>query len=172
MCQNAKPERLERGDSCLLLKLRWMETQRVQMKGVLPWLVRWACRARKKFHFLCGAEPGIELVEKASSKLQSEKILRFTLRTVFVILWKKVFFSLNSVCLVIAHSEDQNRREQNGILQKSNPSVFLCPWIVWYEFFLSLNGPERNSEGFFFFEMGRNGILSILSSADWFKTKL
>ncbi len=22
-----------------------METQRVQMKGVLPWLVRWACRA-------------------------------------------------------------------------------------------------------------------------------
>jgi hypothetical protein len=35
------PERLERGGGpCWLLKLRWMGTQRVQMKGVLPWLVR------------------------------------------------------------------------------------------------------------------------------------
>ncbi len=40
-----RPERLERGGPCWLLKLRWMGTQRVQMKGVLPWLVRWACRA-------------------------------------------------------------------------------------------------------------------------------
>jgi hypothetical protein len=40
------PERLERGGGpCSLLKLRGMGTQRVQMQGVLPWLVRWACRA-------------------------------------------------------------------------------------------------------------------------------
>jgi hypothetical protein len=38
------PQRLERGDHCWLFKLMWMETQRVQMKGVLPWLVCWACR--------------------------------------------------------------------------------------------------------------------------------
>ncbi len=33
------------GGSCGLLKLRWMGTQRVQMNGVLLWLVRWECRA-------------------------------------------------------------------------------------------------------------------------------
>ncbi len=33
------PERLERGGPCWLLKLRWMGTQRVQMKVVLSWLV-------------------------------------------------------------------------------------------------------------------------------------
>ncbi len=38
-------KRPERGGPCWQLKLRWMGTQRVQMKGVLPWLVRWACRA-------------------------------------------------------------------------------------------------------------------------------
>jgi hypothetical protein len=38
------PERLDRGGPCLLLKLRQMGTQRVQMKGVFPWLVRWTCR--------------------------------------------------------------------------------------------------------------------------------
>ncbi len=38
-------ERLEMGDPCWLLKLRWMGIQRVHMKGDLPWLVRWACRA-------------------------------------------------------------------------------------------------------------------------------
>ncbi len=38
-------ERLERRSPCWLLKLRHMGNQRVQMKGVLPWLVRWACRA-------------------------------------------------------------------------------------------------------------------------------
>ncbi len=27
-----------------LLKQRWIGAQRVQMKGVLPWLVRWTCR--------------------------------------------------------------------------------------------------------------------------------
>ncbi len=40
------PERLlERGDPCWLLLLRWMGTQRVHMKRVLPWLVHWACHA-------------------------------------------------------------------------------------------------------------------------------
>ncbi len=39
------PERLYRGGPCWLLKLRCMVTQRVEMKGVLPWLVRWACPA-------------------------------------------------------------------------------------------------------------------------------
>ncbi len=38
-------ERVERGGSCCLLKLRWMGTQRVQKKGVLSWLFSWACRA-------------------------------------------------------------------------------------------------------------------------------
>ncbi len=33
-------EPIERGGSCLVLKRRWMETQRVHVKGVLPWLVR------------------------------------------------------------------------------------------------------------------------------------
>ncbi len=32
-----------------LLKLRWMGTQRVQMKGILLWLVRWAYRAGTKY---------------------------------------------------------------------------------------------------------------------------
>ncbi len=36
------PEKLERVGPCRLLKLRWTGTQRVQMKGVLPWLVHWA----------------------------------------------------------------------------------------------------------------------------------
>ncbi len=35
-----RPERLERGGPYWQLKLRWMGTERVQMKGVLPWLVR------------------------------------------------------------------------------------------------------------------------------------
>ncbi len=39
------PERLNRSGPCIKMKLRWMGTQRVQMKGVLPRLVRWACRA-------------------------------------------------------------------------------------------------------------------------------
>ncbi len=33
------------GGPCWLLKLRWMGTQGLQMKGVLPWLVCWACLA-------------------------------------------------------------------------------------------------------------------------------
>ncbi len=32
----------------LAVELRWMGTQRVQMKGVLLWLVCWACRASTK----------------------------------------------------------------------------------------------------------------------------
>ncbi len=39
-----RPERLEKGGLCWLLTLMWMGTQRIQMKGVLPWLVHWACR--------------------------------------------------------------------------------------------------------------------------------
>ncbi len=35
-------ESLERGGPGWLLKLRKMGTQRIQMKGVLPWSVRWA----------------------------------------------------------------------------------------------------------------------------------
>jgi hypothetical protein len=35
------------------LKLRLMGTQRVQMKGVLPWLVRWACRAAQGIFLFC-----------------------------------------------------------------------------------------------------------------------
>ncbi len=35
-----------------MLKLRRMGTHRVQIKGVLPWLVRWACRANTR-DFLC-----------------------------------------------------------------------------------------------------------------------
>ncbi len=34
-----------RGGPCSLLKLRQMGTHGVHMKGVLPWLVHWACRA-------------------------------------------------------------------------------------------------------------------------------
>ncbi len=41
-------ERLELGGPCWLLKLRWMGTQRGQMKGVHSWLVYWACRADTK----------------------------------------------------------------------------------------------------------------------------
>ncbi len=36
---------VERGGACWLFQLRWMGTKRVKMKGVLPWLVSWACRA-------------------------------------------------------------------------------------------------------------------------------
>ncbi len=36
------PERLERGGPYWQLKLRWMGTQRIQMKDVLPLMVRWA----------------------------------------------------------------------------------------------------------------------------------
>ncbi len=45
---SSSPERLARGGPCWLLKLRWMGTHRVQMKGVLPWLVRWASRAETR----------------------------------------------------------------------------------------------------------------------------
>jgi hypothetical protein len=38
------PEILESGDPCWLLKLRWTGTQRLQMKGVLSWLLCWAFR--------------------------------------------------------------------------------------------------------------------------------
>ena len=40
-----RSERQERGGPCRLLKLWWMGTQRVHMKGVIPWLVPYACRA-------------------------------------------------------------------------------------------------------------------------------
>ncbi len=49
-------ERPERDGLCWLLKLRWMGTQGVQMKGVLPWLVGWlsfTCR-NKRFLFCLG----------------------------------------------------------------------------------------------------------------------
>ncbi len=36
------------GGPCWLLKLRWMGTQRVQIKGLLLWLVRFACRAGRR----------------------------------------------------------------------------------------------------------------------------
>jgi hypothetical protein len=42
------------GGPCLLLKLRWIGTQRVQMKGVLPWLVRQACCAGSALAALVG----------------------------------------------------------------------------------------------------------------------
>ncbi len=46
VCKGCKcNQRLERGGTCWLLKLRWMGTQRVQIKGVLLWLIRRACRA-------------------------------------------------------------------------------------------------------------------------------
>jgi hypothetical protein len=38
-------ERIERGGPCWLMKLRWIGSQRVQMQGVLPCLVRLACLA-------------------------------------------------------------------------------------------------------------------------------
>ncbi len=37
-----RPERPKRGGLCWLLKQRQMGTFEVKMKGVLPWLVRWA----------------------------------------------------------------------------------------------------------------------------------
>ncbi len=40
--RNIVPRETREGWPCLPLKLRWMGTQRVQMKDVLPWLVRWA----------------------------------------------------------------------------------------------------------------------------------
>ncbi len=39
------PERLEWGGPCWQLKLRWMGTQRLQIKGILPCLVRWTRRS-------------------------------------------------------------------------------------------------------------------------------
>ncbi len=53
-------ERLERGGPCWLLKLRWMGTQRVQMKGVLPWLVHLglSCRYKRLLSCLgCSGQP-------------------------------------------------------------------------------------------------------------------
>jgi hypothetical protein len=43
--------RLERGGPCWLLKLEWMETQRVQVNEILPCLVHWACRAGTRDFF-------------------------------------------------------------------------------------------------------------------------
>jgi hypothetical protein len=43
-----EPERSEWGGPCPLLKLGQMGTQRVQMKGGLPLVVRWARRAGKR----------------------------------------------------------------------------------------------------------------------------
>ncbi len=42
-CWLGYPEKLDRGGPCWLLKLRWMGTQRGQMKRALSWLVCWAC---------------------------------------------------------------------------------------------------------------------------------
>jgi hypothetical protein len=52
-------ERLEKGCPGRLLKLRRMGTQRVQMIGVLPWLVRWAsCTSTKYFCYASAALVG------------------------------------------------------------------------------------------------------------------
>jgi hypothetical protein len=44
-----KPDRLERVGPCWLLKLRWMGTQRGQMKGILSRLVHWPCCAGTRY---------------------------------------------------------------------------------------------------------------------------
>jgi hypothetical protein len=44
-----QPERPEKSGPCWLLKMRWMVTQRVQIKGVLICLARWACRAGTRY---------------------------------------------------------------------------------------------------------------------------
>ncbi len=47
-------ERLDRGGGpCWLLKLRQMETQRVQIKGILSWLVSWAHCAGTRMCLSC-----------------------------------------------------------------------------------------------------------------------
>jgi hypothetical protein len=46
-------ERPERGGPCWLVKLSWMGTQRVQMKRVLPWLVRWVRHAGPRWLLSC-----------------------------------------------------------------------------------------------------------------------
>jgi hypothetical protein len=49
---NPSPERPERSDPYWLLKLRQMGNHGVPMKGVLlPWLIRWARRAVKKYFY-------------------------------------------------------------------------------------------------------------------------
>ncbi len=48
----ASRETRERGGPGWLLKLKWMGTERVQMKGVLPWLVCWGFRAGTRHFFL------------------------------------------------------------------------------------------------------------------------
>ncbi len=45
MSTSLHQERPERTGPCRLLKLRWMRTQKLQMEGALPWLVRWPWRA-------------------------------------------------------------------------------------------------------------------------------
>ncbi len=68
------PESLERGCPCWLLKLSWMETQRVQMKGLLPWLVRSArCAGTRDFCPALAALVG--LVQK---KFSHRTLLYFT----------------------------------------------------------------------------------------------
>jgi hypothetical protein len=69
-------ERRERGGPCWLLKLRWMRTLRGQMKGVLSWLVLWACRARYKRFLFC----------LSCSSRPSTKYF-FPHRTLFQFLW-------------------------------------------------------------------------------------
>jgi hypothetical protein len=55
------PERLESGGPCWLLKLRWMGTRRVQMNGILTWLVGslgLSCRYKRFFFCLgCSSRP-------------------------------------------------------------------------------------------------------------------
>ncbi len=49
--QGSMPERPERGGPCWRLKMGWMGTQRVQMKGALPWLVCWDhCAGTRDFY--------------------------------------------------------------------------------------------------------------------------
>jgi hypothetical protein len=48
-----RPERLEKGGPCWLLKLRQMGTQREQIKRVLPWLVRLIVACRYKSFLFC-----------------------------------------------------------------------------------------------------------------------
>ncbi len=69
-----EPERLEKDGPDCLLKRRWMGTQRVQMKGALPCLVRWACRAGTRdfcsaLAVLVGPEQNIFFLSPSPSKL-------------------------------------------------------------------------------------------------------
>ncbi len=126
---------------CWLLKLRWMGTQRGQMKGILSWLVCWAGRAdtrdfcstlaalvgpvltkyffphRTLFHFLCPHRPASWAGSRAGLSLS-------------VCLWIPSYPFLNS----IPASSDKEEFESRQMKQCWIQELVVFRWFLGFDY--------------------------------------